>query len=70
MQPNDDDKRDPPADMTDAEGPLQALYPNLDKVSRSSFTKGTVSRSRINKSIIGLVGVAVIITGLIVASVQ
>jgi hypothetical protein len=30
--------------------PLQAYLPNLDKVSRSNFAKGTVSRRRIIRS--------------------
>lgn len=32
------------------EPPYQALLPDLDKLSRSSFEKGTVSRRRINRA--------------------
>jgi hypothetical protein len=44
------------------EPPYQALFPNLDRMSRSSFTKGTVSRRRINRAlaILALIAVAVL----------
>jgi hypothetical protein len=68
MQTHENDDRDRPADSSPPEAPLQALYPNLDRVSRSIFKKGTVSRSRVNRSLIGLALVAAAITALIVAS--
>jgi hypothetical protein len=33
------------------EPPYQALFPNLDRMSRSSFAKGSVSRRRINRAL-------------------
>ena len=68
MQTHDNDTPDVPADSSPPEAPLQALYPNLDKVSRSNFKKGTVSRSRVNRSLVGLASVALVITALIVIS--
>ncbi|MEF3403711.1 hypothetical protein [Agromyces sp. CCNWLW203] len=42
--------------------PYQALMPNLDQVSRSSFAAGTVSRRRINRALVvlGVVAVAIL----------
>jgi hypothetical protein len=42
--------------------PYQALLPNLDRMSRSSFEKGTVSRRRINRAslLLALISVAVL----------
>jgi hypothetical protein len=40
------------ADKTDP--PYQALLPNLDNLSHSSFEKGTVSRRRINGALLML----------------
>ena len=54
----------PPADRVAErpEPPYQALLPNLDKLSRSSFDRGTVSRRRINRAllILALIPVAVL----------
>ena len=46
----------------EADPPYQALLPNLDHVSRSSFAAGTVSRRRINRAllVLGLVAVAIL----------
>ena len=49
--------------------PFQALLPGLDRISRSAFRKGTVSRQRINRAILLLVAVAGITAALITASV-
>ena len=49
--------------------PFQALVPALDRVSRSAFRKGTVSRRRINRALLLLVAVAGITAALIFASV-
>jgi len=46
-----------------------ALFPNLDKVSRSSFEKGTLSRRRIRIAAIVLVIAFFAIVAVIVASV-
>ena len=51
------------------EPPYQALFPNLDRVSRSAFRPGTVSRRRIGRAAGLLVGVVVVIAALIGASV-
>ena len=50
-----------PPDLPAPEQPLQAVLPNLDKMSRSSFTPGTVSRRRINHALLGLLAVGVIV---------
>jgi hypothetical protein len=47
------------------EPPFQALFPNLDRVSRSAFRSGTVSRRRIGRATGLLAGVVVIIAALI-----
>lgn len=51
------------------EPPFQAVAPNLDRMSRDSFARGTVSRRRIIRASIGLGVVAVAIAGIIVATV-
>ncbi|WP_344292556.1 hypothetical protein [Agromyces neolithicus] len=60
----DEEDSTPPANgVADRpEPPYQALLPNLDKLSRSSFDKGTVSRRRINRAllILALMAVAVL----------
>lgn len=50
-----------PRDASKPEPPYQALFPNLDRVSRSSFDKGTVSRRRINRALAVLAIVAVLV---------
>jgi len=51
------------------EPPFQALFPNLDRVSRSAFRPGTVSRRRIGRATGLLAGVVVIIAALIGVSI-
>ncbi|MGY4857156.1 hypothetical protein [Cryobacterium sp. AP23] len=51
------------------EPPYQALFPNLDRVSRSAFRPGTVSRRRIARATGLLAGVLVVIAGLVGASI-
>jgi hypothetical protein len=62
---NNDHITQPPAG---AEAPLQALYPNLDKVSRSSFKKGTVSRKRINISLWIFAGACALVVAIVIIS--
>ncbi|MGO4782573.1 hypothetical protein [Cryobacterium sp. W22_MBD10_FK3] len=58
-----------PEPLAPREPPFQALFPNLDRVSRSAFRAGTVSRRRIGRATGLLIGVAVIIAALIGVSV-
>ena len=74
MAPITDDDRptgEPAAleDLEPREPPYQALFPNLDRVSRSAFRPGTVSRRRIGRATGLLAGVVVVITALIGASI-
>ncbi|MDH6237014.1 hypothetical protein H4V99_001759 [Cryobacterium sp. CG_9.6] len=48
--------------------PYQSVAPNLDKLSRSSFTTGTVSRRRINRAFALLAGVGLTLLALVLAS--
>jgi len=74
MDPIKDDDRptgepaapEPPQPL---EPPFQALFPNLDRVSRSSWRSGTVSRRRIGRAAGLLLGVLVLIAALIGLSV-
>ncbi|MDQ0893964.1 hypothetical protein [Agromyces ramosus] len=50
-----------PDEAAKPEPPYQALFPNLDRVSRSSFDQGTVSRRRINRALAVLAVVAVLV---------
>lgn len=50
------------------EPPYQALFPNLDKVSRASFRRGTLSRRRINIAEIVLGLVLIVVVGLVIFS--
>jgi hypothetical protein len=43
------------------EPPLQVLFPNLDHMSRSSFSKGTVSRRRINRALVVLALIPIVV---------
>ena len=52
-----------------SEPPYQALFPNLDRVSRSSWRKGTVSRRRIGRATGVLIGAIVLIGALVVGSI-
>lgn len=47
------------------EPPYQALFPNLDRMSRSSFRKGTVSRRRINRALAVIALIPVVILAVI-----
>ncbi|MFU8946107.1 hypothetical protein ACLRGF_05155 [Mycetocola zhadangensis] len=58
--PEDDVSAEP------ADPPYQALFPNLDKVSRDSFRAGTVSRRRINRALVFLAVVIVAVIALVV----
>jgi hypothetical protein len=49
--------------VTEEEPPYQALFPNLDRMSRSSFRKGTVSRRRINRALAALALISVVVLG-------
>ncbi|GAA1503755.1 hypothetical protein BJ978_000284 [Agromyces terreus] len=62
------DKVDPstPAEhVADREPPYQALLPNFDKLSHSSFEKGTVSRRRINGALLMLALIPVVVVAVI-----
>ncbi|MBF4571986.1 hypothetical protein ITJ64_05600 [Herbiconiux sp. VKM Ac-1786] len=48
--------------------PFEALFPNLDKVSRSSFRKGSLSRRRTTIAAIVLGLVLIVVIGLILFS--
>jgi hypothetical protein len=48
--------------------PFEALFPNLDKVSRSSLRKGSLSRRRITIAAIVLGLVLIVVIGLILFS--
>ncbi|MCD2440775.1 hypothetical protein LQ757_00640 [Agromyces sp. SYSU K20354] len=48
-----------------SEPPYQALLPNLDKVTRSSFAKGTVSRRRINRALLLLALIPLVVLAVI-----
>lgn len=47
------------------EPPYQALLPNFNKVTRSSFAKGTVSRRRINHALLVLALITLTILGVV-----
>jgi len=59
----DGQRVDPP---TASPPPYQALLPGFDRMSRSSFDKGTLSRRRINLALAGLALLAVAIAAVIV----
>lgn len=63
------DAQDPdrPADRNEnrPEPPYQALLPNFDKMSRSSFERGTVSRRRINRALLLLVAIPVVVLAVV-----
>lgn len=63
---NDEDRpdRDSP-ESPPTEPPYQALFPNLDKVSKRSFQKGTLSRRRVNIALAVLAVVLVVIIAVI-----
>ena len=47
--------------------PSPALFPNLERVSRAGFRKGTVSRRRINRSL-ALAAVFGVVVGALIAA--
>ena len=47
------------------EPPYQALFPNLDRISRSSFEKGTLSRRRINRALVVLAVIPLIVVAIL-----
>lgn len=47
------------------EPPYQALFPNLDRVSSSSFRRGTVSRRRINRALAVIAVIPVVVLAVI-----
>ena len=57
-----------PADpaAVDRDPPFQALFPNLDHVSRSSFAKGSVSRRRITRAAALLAVIPIVVVAAIV----
>jgi len=65
---NDDNHPHAEAPQSSPEPPYSALFPNLDKVSKSSFSKGSISRRRINIAAIVLALVLLGVVGLIVFS--
>ncbi|PPF64866.1 hypothetical protein C5E11_01975 [Clavibacter michiganensis] len=68
---SDDTDPEPLADPAAAprkEAPYEALFPNLDKVSSSTFEKGTLSRRRVMIALGILAAVAIAIVVLIVVS--
>ena len=62
MGDEDDSTRTPERISNKPEAPYQALLPEFDRMSRSSFEKGTVSRRRIHRSLLllALIPVAVL----------
>ncbi|MFC9558297.1 hypothetical protein [Agromyces sp. NPDC056965] len=64
----DEDDSAPAAERItrESEPPYQALLPNLDRVSRSSFAAGTVSRRRIDRALLVLALVALAIAAAVV----
>lgn len=45
--------------------PYQVITPNLDKLSASSMKQGSVSRRRIMRAVLVLVGVALVVTAVV-----
>jgi len=50
-----------PSPPGEPEPPFQAIFPNLDRVSRDSLRKGTFSRRRIIRAAIGFLIVVIMI---------
>ncbi|MBM7830578.1 hypothetical protein JOE59_001283 [Agromyces cerinus] len=64
---DEDDSADRSETVTsEVEPPYQALLPNLDHLSRSSFAAGTVSRRRIDRALLVLALVALAIVAAVV----
>jgi hypothetical protein len=70
MSLHDDDREplDDPAAAPRKEAPYEALFPNLDKVSSSTFEKGTLSRRRVMIALGILAAVGIVIVLLIALS--
>ncbi|MFD4421897.1 hypothetical protein ACFWN7_10390 [Agromyces sp. NPDC058484] len=54
MGDEDDSARQADRIASEPEPSYQALLPNFDKVTRSTFAKGTVSRRRVNHALLVL----------------
>lgn len=65
MGDEDDSARQVERVANKPEPAYQALLPNLDKMSRSSFEKGTVSRRRINRALLLLALILVAVLAVI-----
>jgi len=61
MRDEDDSAQGSDPSTGQADPPYQALLPNLDRMSHSSFAAGTVSRRRITRALLVLALVAVAI---------
>jgi hypothetical protein len=66
MRDEDDSARAGERIASEPEPPYQALLPRFDRVTRSSFTAGTVSRRRIDRALLILALVALGIVAVIV----
>jgi len=49
--------------------PFAVLFPNLERVSRAGFRKGTISRQRINRSLMLAAVFGVVVVALIAATI-
>ena len=58
----------PSPDQDPVAAPLPALYPQLDRVSRSVFRQGSLSRQRIDRAVVLLALVAAIVAALVFLS--
>ena len=63
MGDNEDSTRPPERASNKPEPPYQALLPEFDKMSRSSFEKGTVSRRRIHRALLLLALMPIAVLG-------
>lgn len=55
----------PPNPPGEPEPPFQAIFPNLDRVSRDSLRKGTFSRRRVIRASVGFLIVVLVIVGIV-----
>lgn len=66
MRKEDDREPEQESDAApEKEPPYQALFPNLDRMSRSSFRKGTISRRRINRALAVLALILIVVLAII-----
>ena len=65
MGDEDDSTRRPERTSNKPEPPYQALLPEFDKMSRSSFEKGTVSRRRINRAVLLLALIPIMVLAVV-----